>query len=75
MTSEANAKKIGMRELLGCVGFAIRLVWKADRRRLVEVVSAQLASALGIMAAVLVVKNLLGWRSPPVLTTVPEHAR
>ncbi|GCB49298.1 ABC transporter ATP-binding protein [Streptomyces sp. NL15-2K] len=60
MAAEAGAAKIGTREQIACLAFAVRLVWRADRRRLIEVVIAQLASALGIMALILLVRNVFG---------------
>ncbi|WP_221356126.1 ABC transporter ATP-binding protein [Streptomyces beigongshangae] len=60
MAAEADPAKIDTREQAACLAFAVRLVWQADRRRLTEVVIAQLASALGIMALILLVRNVLG---------------
>ncbi|WP_434599944.1 ABC transporter ATP-binding protein [Streptomyces sp. A5-4] len=56
----AHPEKLDTREQAACLAFAVRLVWRADRRCLIQVLVAQLASALGIMALVLVVKNVFG---------------
>jgi ATP-binding cassette subfamily B protein len=60
MSAEAGPAKVTAREQAACLAFAVRLVWRADRRRLIEVVAAQLASALGIMALILLVRNVFG---------------
>ncbi|MEG8275807.1 ABC transporter ATP-binding protein [Streptomyces sp. AHA2] len=60
MSAEAQPAKIGAREQAACLAFAVRLVWRADRRRLLQVVASQLVSSLGIMALVLLVRNVFG---------------
>ncbi|AZM57252.1 ABC transporter ATP-binding protein [Streptomyces sp. WAC 01529] len=60
MATAPNEPRIGTREQAACLAFAVRLVWRADRRRLIEVVAAQLVSALGVLALILLVRSVFG---------------
>ncbi|WP_329378277.1 ABC transporter ATP-binding protein/permease [Streptomyces sp. NBC_01351] len=49
-----------LRELADCAMFAVRLAWQADRRSLLQVLVAQLATALGLMAVLLLIRHAVG---------------
>ncbi|MHC3455733.1 ABC transporter ATP-binding protein [Streptomyces prasinus] len=50
----------GWRALAGSAWFAAELAWRADRRNLLYVLVAQLVSALGLLAVLLLVRHALG---------------
>ena len=56
---------VPVRELVGSAFFAVRLAWRADRRSLLHVLLAQLASALGLVTVLLVVRYALGGAMVP----------
>ncbi|MBW5420045.1 ATP-binding cassette domain-containing protein [Streptomyces sp. BG9H] len=60
MATSPDEPRIGAREQGACLAFAVRLVWRADRRRLIEVIAAQLASAVGVLALILLVRSVFG---------------
>jgi ATP-binding cassette, subfamily B, bacterial len=49
---------LSTRDLIRTVGFAARLVWNADRRHLVAIMSVQVLTAAGLAAMVLATKHL-----------------
>jgi ATP-binding cassette subfamily B protein len=50
--------RLSTRDLLRTTAFAVRLVWNADRRHLVAIVSVQVLTAVGLAAVVLAMKHL-----------------
>ena len=56
---------VPVRELVGSALFAVRLAWRADRRSLLHVLLAQLASALGLVTVLLVVRYAIGGAMVP----------
>ena len=56
---------VSVRELVGSAFFAVRLAWRADRRSLLHVLLAQLASALGLVTVLLVVRYAIGGAMVP----------
>lgn len=50
--------RLSTRDLIRTIGFAARLVWKADRRHLVGIMSVQVLTAAGLAVIVLATKHL-----------------
>jgi ATP-binding cassette subfamily B protein len=50
--------RLSTRDLIRTTAFALRLVWNADRRHLVAIVSVQVLTAAGLAAVVLAMKHL-----------------
>lgn len=55
-----RSASVPLRELADCAMFAVRLAWQADRRSLLQVLVAQLATALGLMAVLLLIRHAVG---------------
>ncbi|MFG2994630.1 ABC transporter ATP-binding protein [Streptomyces sp. NPDC048257] len=51
---------VPLRELADCAMFAVRLAWQADRSSLLRVLLAQLVTALGLMAVLLLIRHAVG---------------
>src|SRR4051794_22789083 len=59
-----HADRLSTRDLLRTTAFAGRLVWDADRRRLLGIVSVQLVTALSLAGVVVAVKRLADGGAP-----------
>jgi ATP-binding cassette subfamily B protein len=55
---DSDDDRLSTRDLLRTTAFAVRLVWNADRRHLVTIVSVQVLTAAGLAAVVLAMKHL-----------------
>jgi ATP-binding cassette subfamily B protein len=52
------ADRLSTRDLIRTAAFAARLVWHADRRHLIGILSVQVVNALGLAAVVLAIKHV-----------------
>jgi ATP-binding cassette subfamily B protein len=57
-TARTEEDRLGTRELIRTATFAARLVWNADRRHLIAIMSVQVLAAAGLAVVVLATKRL-----------------
>jgi ATP-binding cassette subfamily B protein len=55
-----SSSPVHNRDVARCIGLAVRLAWQADRRCLVQLLGAQLATAVGLVGIILLMRQLVG---------------